>query len=88
MTATIKEVAELDGRNVTFEVRDRVRREQLERIDLALEPVRWKGSGSGGGTGTGTTKGGAFGAGGGSNGAASTPMGAPVAWTRYLGPSS
>ncbi|KAL0470671.1 hypothetical protein QR685DRAFT_562719 [Neurospora intermedia] len=88
VTATIKEVAELDGRNVTFEVRDRVRREQLERIDLALEPVRWKGSGSGGGTGTGTTKGGAFGAGGGSNGAASTPMGAPVAWTRYLGPSS
>ncbi|KAK3488360.1 hypothetical protein B0T13DRAFT_406946 [Neurospora crassa] len=86
VTATIKEVAELDGRNVTFEVRDRVRREQLEGIDLVLEPVRWKGSGSGGGTGTGTTKGGAFGAGGGSNGAASTPMGAPVARTTLVPP--
>ncbi|KAK3490695.1 uncharacterized protein B0T23DRAFT_167630 [Neurospora hispaniola] len=86
VTATIREVAELDGRNVTFEVRDRVRREQLEGIDLALEPVRWKGSGSGGGTGTGTTKGGAFGAAGGSNGAASTPMGAPVARTTLVPP--
>lgn len=42
-TSTIKEneIAELDGRHMTFEERERERRERLEGVDLATQPVRW-----------------------------------------------
>ncbi|KAK3948841.1 hypothetical protein QBC32DRAFT_350509 [Pseudoneurospora amorphoporcata] len=63
---TIKEaeIAELDGRHMTSEERDRKRSERLEGPDLANQPARWEGRESSGGN-----SGGTFGVGGrGSNG--------------------
>lgn len=63
------EVAELDGRHMTFEERERERRERLEGVDLATQPVRLEnGRGNDGGR-TSADTGNTFGGDGGNNGA-------------------